>query len=124
MTNDFGYAEEIYFNPALEKRGRDRRQTEMGMKGLPTQVGGHFQGAASGGTTDTFNLFPQDADFNNSAYRKWENDIRRNIGRVGRIRIKIIREDPASQKVDKLKILYVKDGELVLKEFQNKPGGR
>lgn len=40
-------------------------------------VGGHIQACRHGGTCHRFNLFPQNANFNNSAYKIWENEITR-----------------------------------------------
>ncbi|WP_170829076.1 hemagglutinin repeat-containing protein [Pseudomonas sp. 21C1] len=39
------------------------------LKGLESDVGGHVQACSQGGTCDGYNLFPQDSNFNNSAYK-------------------------------------------------------
>jgi hypothetical protein len=41
----------------------------MGHQGRDTDVGGHAQARSQGGTCDGYNLFPQDKNFNNSAYK-------------------------------------------------------
>ena len=42
-TNAYGYVEEIEFQPSLTKNSRDSRQTAVGKKGLPEDVGGIFR---------------------------------------------------------------------------------
>ena len=74
-TNADGIVEEVAFTPRLIKQPRDARQTAVGKEGLETDVGGHIQGCSLGGTCDRVNLFPQDTNFNNSAYKNFENEI-------------------------------------------------
>jgi len=76
-TNSSGYVDEITYSPSLDKGVRDARQTAVGKEGLPTDVGGHIQGCQLGDTCDRFNLFPQDGNFNNSAYKRWETEIKK-----------------------------------------------
>lgn len=68
--------EDITFTPTLNKVPRDSRQTAVGKEGLSTDVGGHIQACSLGGTCDRYNLFPQDRNFNNSGYKKFENQLR------------------------------------------------
>ncbi|WP_308460530.1 hypothetical protein [Pseudomonas syringae] len=74
-TNSAGQVEELTFIPVNEKIPRDSRQTEMGHQGRDTDVGGHAQACSQGGTCDGYNLFPQDKNFNNSAYKVFYENI-------------------------------------------------
>ena len=67
-TNEAGYVEEITYQPLNSPGVRDSRQTAVGREGIAGDVGGHIQACRHGGTCDRFNLFPQDSNFNNSAY--------------------------------------------------------
>ncbi len=88
-------------------------------------MGGHIQGCQIGGTCGRFNLFPQDRNFNNSAYKRWENAIRSALKSgddVGPITIKFSREDPASPRPDSLTIDYSINGVKVRKTYKNELG--
>jgi len=76
LTNANGFVDEISFTPTLEKMARDSRQTAVGKVGVATDVGGHVRACSMGCTCDRHNLFPQDGNFNNSAYKRFENEIR------------------------------------------------
>ena len=103
---------------------RDKRQTQVGKEGLPTDVGGHIQACAHGGTCDRYNLFPQDANFNNSAYKKYfENIVSKTLkeGKSVEVNTKFIRNDPSSARPDKLEIQFSVDGVKQSKiKFDNK----
>ncbi|MNF94903.1 hypothetical protein D3C84_776250 [compost metagenome] len=124
-TNSSGYVDELTFTPTLEKGGRDTRQTAAGKEGLPTDVGGHIQGCQFGGTCDRFNLFPQDGNFNNSAYKRWEMGIKSALNggdQVGSVTVRFSRADPASARPDSLVIDYSINGEKMRKSFRNEAG--
>ncbi|GJI97212.1 hypothetical protein RugamoR57_39300 [Duganella caerulea] len=124
-TNASGYVEEITFTPTLNKNVRDSRQTAVGKEGLDTDVGGHIQGCQFDGTCDRFNLFPQDSNFNNSAYKRWENEIKGALGngdKVGPVSVRFSRGDPASARPDSLIIDYTVDGVKKRKSFKNEAG--
>ncbi len=77
-TNSAGQVEELSFTPSNVKVPRDSRQTAAGKEGRDTDVGGHAQACSQGGSCDGYNLFPQDSNFNNSAYKVfYENEIKR-----------------------------------------------
>lgn len=83
-TNSAGQVEELTFTPVNTKVPRDSRQTEAGKRGRDTDVGGHAQACSQGGTCDSYNLFPQDANFNNSAYKVfYENKIKAALNNPG-----------------------------------------
>lgn len=123
-TNDYGHVEEISYSPVDMKMPRDKRQTLVGKEGLPTDVGGHIQACAHGGTCDRYNLFPQDANFNNSAYKKYfENIVSKALkeGKSVEVNTKFIRNDPSSARPDKLEIQFSVDGVKQSKiKFDNK----
>ena len=76
-TNAHGYVEEISFTPDFKNPGkRDIRQTNLGKLGDEGDVGGHVQACVYGGTCDAYNLFPQNSNFNNSAYKVYFENIR------------------------------------------------
>ncbi|WP_185814554.1 hemagglutinin repeat-containing protein [Xanthomonas sp. SS] len=125
-TNGSGYVEEITFTPSLTKGVRDARQTAVGKEGLASDVGGHIQGCGVGGTCDRFNLFPQDKNFNNSAYKKWENDVKASLKKgdeVGAVAVRFSRDNPASARPDALIVEYSINGKLMRKTFRNEAGG-
>ncbi|WP_170829075.1 DNA/RNA non-specific endonuclease, partial [Pseudomonas sp. 21C1] len=125
-TNSSGYVDELTFTPSLEKGTRDTRQTAVGKEeGLSTDVGGHVQGCQLGGTCDRFNLFPQDGNFNNSAFKRWEMGIKRALksgDQVGPVTVRFSRTDPASARPDSLVIDYSVNGEKMRKSFRNEAG--
>ena len=92
---------------------RDKRQTQVGKEGLPTDVVGHIQACAHGGTCDRYNLFPQDANFNNSAYKKYfENIVNKALKEgksVDNVTIKFERSVPSNKQAG-TRLLYSNDG--------------
>ena len=125
-TNSGGYVEEITFTPIDLKLPRDSRQTAVGKEGLEKDVGGHIQACSMGGTCDRFNLFPQNANFNNSGYKKFENELRdalKNGDDVGSVTVKFQRSNPNSARPDALRIEYTINGETRTRRFINQHGG-
>ena len=125
-TNSSGRVEEATFTPVDVKVPRDARQTQVGKEGLPDDVGGHIQACSFGGTCDRFNLFPQNKNFNNGEYKKWENEIRNALKQgddVGPVTIRFERSDPSSARPDSLDIEYSINGKIQTREFRNQPGG-
>ncbi len=126
ITNADGFVEEVSFQPRLVKGKRDARQTAVGKEGLDTDVGGHIQGCAIGGTCDRVNLFPQNANFNNSSYKKFENEIRRALEAkedVGPVSVRFIRNDPKNPRPDGLQVDFMIDGKPRSIEYKNEAGG-
>jgi filamentous hemagglutinin len=102
-TNSSGYVDELTFTASLEKGTRDARQSAVGKEGLSTDVGGHIQGCQFGGTCDRFNLFPQDGNFNNSAFKRCEMGIKvalKGGDQVGSVTVRFSRTDPTSARPD------------------------
>uniref|UniRef100_A6W0N7 Type VII secretion system protein EssD-like domain-containing protein n=1 Tax=Marinomonas sp. (strain MWYL1) TaxID=400668 RepID=A6W0N7_MARMS len=125
-TNSGGRVEEVTFTPVDQKIPRDSRQTAVGNEGLSTDVGGHIQACSMGGTCDRFNLFPQDKNFNNSGYKKFENEIRdalKNGDHVGPVTVKFQRTEPSTARPDALRVEYIINGKRFRKEFKNQHGG-
>ena len=113
-------------NPRLNKQARDARQTAVGKQGLDSDVGGHIQACSLGGTCDRVNLFPQDTNFNNSAYKQFENEIRRALEAgedVGPVKVKFVRADPASVRPDGVSVTRTIRGRTETIRFDNQPGG-
>ncbi len=126
VTNASGYVEEVSFQPRLVKGKRDARQTAVGKEGYDSDVGGHIQGCSLGGTCDRVNLFPQNANFNNSAYKKFENVIRKALEddkNVGPVKVRFTRKDPNSPRPDTVEVEYTIDGVTRVRPFENKAGG-
>ena len=127
-TNSAGQVDELTFTPVDVKVKRDSRQTEAGKQGRDTDVGGHAQACSQGGTCDGYNLFPQDKNFNASAYRKfYENVIKKALDDpnqiVGPITIKFVRSSPDSPRPDMLRVTYTIDGAPRRREFKNEAHG-
>ena len=123
-TNSAGQVEELTFTPVNTKVPRDARQTEAGKQGRDTDVGGHAQACSQGGTCDGYNLFPQDSNFNNSAYKVfYENEIKRALNdpakTVGSTTIKFNRPVPDSPRPDTLSVTYTIDGKTRTRIFEN-----
>ncbi|NWE11277.1 hypothetical protein HX788_29665, partial [Pseudomonas edaphica] len=123
-TNSAGQVEELTFTPVNEKIPRDSRQTEMGHQGRDTDVGGHAQACSQGGTCDGYNLFPQDKNFNNSAYKVfYENIIKKALDdptkTVGPTTIKFNRSTADSIRPDTLSVTYTIDGRTRTSIFKN-----
>lgn len=124
-TNESGYVEEITYTPIDQPGVRDSRQTAVGREGIAGDVGGHIQACRHGGTCDRFNLFPQNSNFNNSAYRTWENEITRALQRgdeVGPVTVRFERVDPSSARPDFVDIEFRINGEPGFHRFPNKAG--
>lgn len=105
---------------------RDGRQTAVGREGISGDVGGHIQACRHGGICDRFNLFPQNATFNNSTYRAWENQITRalqNGDDVGNVTVRLIRTNPYNSRPDSVRIEYSINGETRVRNFRNEAGG-
>ncbi|MGE7955212.1 hemagglutinin repeat-containing protein [Pseudomonas sp. NPDC089530] len=123
-TNSKGMVEELTFTPRKEKIPRDSRQTAAGKEGRDTDVGGHAQACSQGGTCDGYNLFPQDRNFNNSAYKVfYENKIKEALNdpskTVGQTTIIFNREDPGAARPDSLQVFYTIDGKTKSVVFKN-----
>lgn len=105
---------------------RDSRQTAVGKEGIAGDVGGHIQACRHGGTCERFNLFPQNSNFNNSAYRRWENEITRalqNGDDVGNVTVRLNRADPYYPRPDSIEIEYQINGRTFTRDFENQAGG-
>ncbi|KGQ70578.1 hypothetical protein OA57_05570 [Chelonobacter oris] len=127
-TNQHGYVEEISFKPDFDNKGvRDSRQTLIGKEGISGDVGGHIQACAMGGSCDRYNLFPQNSNFNNSAYKVYfENIIKRaamNGNEIDNVTIKFTRNNPALSRPSKLEVMFTIDGKPQVEEFINRYGG-
>uniref|UniRef100_UPI0028A6C279 hemagglutinin repeat-containing protein n=1 Tax=Pseudomonas nitroreducens TaxID=46680 RepID=UPI0028A6C279 len=123
-TNSSGQVEELTFTPVSSKVPRDSRQTEAGKQGRDSDVGGHAQACSQGGTCDGYNLFPQDKNFNNSAYKVfYENEMRRALNdpqrTVGPTTIQFNRTNPNSPRPDSLTVTYTIDGKTRTRVFEN-----
>ncbi|WP_420909533.1 DNA/RNA non-specific endonuclease [Acinetobacter nematophilus] len=128
-TNAHGYVEEISFTPDFSNPGkRDIRQTNLGKLGDEGDVGGHVQACVYGGTCDAYNLFPQNSNFNNSAYKVYFENIVRKAEKdgktIGEATIRFSRNDPSSLRPDKVFVEFTIDGKkLDPVMFENKAGG-
>ncbi|WP_322890873.1 MULTISPECIES: DUF637 domain-containing protein [unclassified Yoonia] len=125
-TGEGGYVDEITYQPVNSSGVRDGRQTAVGREGIAGDVGGHIQACRHGGTCDRFNLFPQNSNFNNSAYRSWENEITRSLqngDNVGNVTVRLNRADPYNPRPDSVRIEYSINGETRVRNFRNEAGG-
>jgi len=98
----------------------------VGCEKIAGDAGGHIQACRHGGTCDRFNLFPQNANFNNSAYKTWENEITRALQRgdeVGAVTVRFERANPGSARPDRLEIEYQVNGRTLTRDFENQAGG-
>lgn len=123
-TNSKGFVEELTFTPNQTKVPRDSRQTAAGKEGRDTDVGGHAQACSQGGTCDGYNLFPQDKNFNNSAYKVfYENRIKEALNdpskTVGPTTIRFNRADPGAVRPDTMELTYTIDGKSKTLRFEN-----
>ncbi|MEL7594464.1 hemagglutinin repeat-containing protein [Aeromonas veronii] len=126
-TNSHGYVEELTFTPTNVKMPRDSRQTAAGKQGLDSDVGGHVQACSQGGTCDSYNLFPQDKNFNNSAYKVfYENEIKRALDdpskAVGQTKVVFVRDNPGSVRPTALTVTFKIDGVVTERTFLNEAG--
>lgn len=125
-TGEGGYVDEVTYQPVNSSGVRDGRQTAVGREGIAGDVGGHIQACRHGGTCDRFNLFPQNSNFNNSAYRRWENEITRSLQNgddVGNVTVRLNRADPHNPRPDSVRIEYSINGETRVRNFRNEAGG-
>ncbi|MFC7369820.1 DNA/RNA non-specific endonuclease, partial [Vreelandella zhaodongensis] len=125
-TGEGGYVDEVTFKPVNSSGVRDSRQTAVGKEGVAGDVGGHIQACRHGGTCDRFNLFPQNSNFNNSAYKRWENEITRSLqngDEVGNVTVHLNRADPYNPRPDSVRVEYTINGEIKVRNFRNQAGG-
>lgn len=128
-TNEHGYVDEISFKPDFNNKGvRESRQSAVGKEGIDGDVGGHIQACAMGGTCDRYNLFPQNANFNNSAYKKYFENVLKKANKNGQsvdnVTVRFTRNDPSSPRPDELEVKFSIDGVLQTPvKFKNKHGG-
>ena len=126
VTNANGFVEYVEFQPRLVTQSRDGRQTAVGREGLNTDIGGHIQACSLGGTCDRVNLFPQNANFNNSGYKVMENELRRALQRgedVGVVNVRFIRDNPNSPRPDRVEVTRTINGVTTTIPFRNQAGG-
>jgi hypothetical protein len=125
-TGDGGFVEEITYQPVNNRGVRDGRQTAVGREGIAGDVGGHIQACRHGGTCGRFNLFPQNSNFNNGAYKKWEQEITNSLNagdNVGNVTVRFNRPDPYNPRPDSLRVEYNINGETRVMNFRNEAGG-
>lgn len=126
-TNAHGYVEEISFIPDFKNPGkRDIRQTNLGKLGEEGDVGGHVQACVYGGTCDAYNLFPQNSNFNNSAYKVYFENIVRKAEKdgksIGEVTVKFMRSDSSSLRPNSLRLTFKVDGDEFEQVFKNEAG--
>ncbi len=64
-------------------------------------------------------------NFNNSAYKKFENEIRRALEAkedVGPVKVKFTRKDPKNPRPDTVEVEYTINGVIKVRPFENKHG--
>ncbi|WEV49318.1 hypothetical protein OZX61_02185 [Acinetobacter sp. ESL0695] len=83
-----------------------------------------YSGLCYGGTCDRYNLFPQNLNFNNSAYKVYFENVVRNANKDGTIidnvTVKFTRNDPKSSRPDQIIVVYTIGAERKTVEFENK----
>jgi filamentous hemagglutinin len=124
-TGEGGYVDEVTYQPVNSPGVRDGRQTAVGREGIAGDVGGHIQACRHGGTCDRFDLFPQNSNFNNRTYKRWENEITRSLQNgddVGNVTIRLNRADPYNPRPDSLTIEYEINGVPFERRFNNQAG--
>ena len=127
-TNEHGYVDRISFKPDFDNPGkRDSRQTNVGKEGIDGDVGGHIQACIFGGTCDRYNLFPQNGNFNNSAYKTYFENVIRKAHESGKsvenVTVEFYRNNPSSPRPDALTVTYTINGEPFRQNFKNEAGG-
>jgi large repetitive protein len=106
-------------------RNTTAQRNAGGADRLPTDQGGHYIGRRFNGPTDDFNHFAQNANFNNSAYRRLENSWETSLSQGRSVRVRI---EPSynggSLRPDQLVVRQWIDGrQLAPVTFRNRPGG-
>ena len=69
------------------------------------------------------NKAPQNKNFNNSAYKTWENEIRtelKNGNKIGKVTVKFDRSNAANIRRNSLVVEYSINGVNLRKTFENK----
>jgi hypothetical protein len=95
----------------------------VGKEGI---AGGHIQPCSQGGSCDSYNLFPQNGNFNNGAFRKHEREISEaltNGQQVGQVKMKFERSNPNNVRPDQVIVEYEIDGKIYIEPFENIAGG-
>jgi predicted ribonuclease toxin of YeeF-YezG toxin-antitoxin module len=92
---------------------------------LPKDHGGHFIGRQFGGPETPYNHFAQNARFNNSEYRKLENDWKREIQAGKKVRVDIrAAYGGNSRRPSGIHVIYNVNGDIQQRLFPNIKKGR
>ena len=102
---------------------RTGEQTRVGHLGLEDDEGGHFIGTQFKGSPEGVNLFPQNENFNHSAYatmeREWADALKE--GKEVEVAIQPVHVDDDHRPIG-MDVYYVIDGEPTTKSFYNEAG--
>jgi len=114
---------ELTLNPAQGRNLRAQREAG-GDDRLDDDEGGHYIGRRFDGPTDPFNHFPQDRNFNRSAYKKLENGWEAALKEGKQVRVRIVPTFAGnSQRPTGIRVEYSINGSPQAVEFENRPGG-
>lgn len=129
ITDHQGCVTEKVFTPVLSDDVRtpyDKANTKaVGKEGIEGDEGGHIQAHRLGGSSERINIFPQNANFNRGAYKRFENQIADALkdGReVSPIKVTLSYDDN-SNRPSKIEVSYSIDGKPITQTFKNEVGG-
>lgn len=112
-----------------EKRNRRDQLIAGGVDRRPTDDGGHYIARRFNGPPDSFNLFPQDTNFNRGKYRLLEDEWARARRAGKKVEIEIVpRFEAGSKRPTELDVFFVIDGNpnslKLPNEKQERPGAK
>ncbi|GAA4035711.1 DNA/RNA non-specific endonuclease [Parerythrobacter jejuensis] len=125
-VDDLGRATRVQGELSLKKAKRNpKAQREAGgADRLPDDHGGHFVGARFNGPGDGANLFPQNGNFNVSAYKRMENSWAKALEGGKRVTVDIKPTySGSSLRPNKITVNYTIGNETFSRVFRNRHGG-
>ncbi|WP_052124500.1 DNA/RNA non-specific endonuclease [Gallibacterium anatis] len=129
-TDEKGRVITVIFTPVLNDSPRtaeDKRNTaETKKNGKEDDDGGHIQAHSLGGTSDPFNLVPQNDNLNRGKYKALENKFRNALkeGKEVNVEVKLRYDDPEyPNRPSHFEVTFVIDGIPGVETFKNEKNG-
>jgi predicted ribonuclease toxin of YeeF-YezG toxin-antitoxin module len=103
-----------------QKRSRSAQRNAGKPDRLPKDHGGHFIGRQFGGPESRYNHFAQKARFNNSDYRKLENEWKQELKAGKKVKVDIMATYKRnSKRPNRINVTYYVNGKPRFKSFPN-----
>lgn len=124
LTDEQGRVSEVEGFLHLGEGERTAEQTRVGHEGLPTDDGGHLIGYRFEGSSEGYNLLPQDANLNRGQWRSMEEEWATALDAGKQVEVGIIPHyQGESNRPESFEVVYNIIGEYCMKTFRNEREG-